>query len=64
MLPSALLADTLSIPKPIFFEDKTDHLKPVEFVKNSSNSTADTPIFMSIEQANLDQTITTLLVTK
>lgn len=64
VLPSALLAETLSIPKPIFFEDKTDHLKPVEFVKNSSNSTADTPIFMSIEQANLDQTITTLLVTK
>lgn len=53
VLPSALLAETLSIPKPIFFEDKTDHLKPVEFVKNSSNSTADTPIFMSIEQAIL-----------
>jgi len=63
-LPATLLADTISMPKPLFFEDKSDHLKPVGFAKNSPNLTADTPIFTPTERANLDQTITALLVNK
>lgn len=64
VLPTTLLAETISTPKPVFFEDKSDHLKPAEFAKSSPNLTADTQIFTPTEQANLDQTITSLLINK
>ncbi|MDH2923784.1 tetratricopeptide repeat protein [Nicoletella semolina] len=64
ILPSTLLAETLSTPKPLFFEDKSVQRKQAKFAKNSPNLTANTPMFTPIEQANWDQTITTLLVNK